>query len=131
MKPIRCLYPGSRLKISDNSGVKEVEIISFKKKTGGDVRKRRSSGGLGDICSCAMKKGVVKFKKKILSCLIVQQKVPFKKKNGERYLFRNNLGILLLEDTKKPIATKINCFVPVELKEFFPKVVSISRGIIF
>ncbi|OYT43479.1 MAG: hypothetical protein B6U88_00990 [Candidatus Aenigmarchaeota archaeon ex4484_56] len=62
-KVTKALNSGSLLDCADNSGAKKVKIISFKTYKG---RKRRHPrGGVGDVVSCTVKKGVFKLRHKV------------------------------------------------------------------
>lgn len=128
IKSCKTLITGSRVQIVDNSGVKIVQIISFLDTKG--VRRRLSNGGVGDVCTARLILGPVAFKKKILKCIIVHQKKSFLKMNGERYFFKENSAVLV-DDDFKPVSTKINVFLPIELKARFEKIFPICKGVIF
>lgn len=118
------------LKVTDNSGAKLVKCIKI---LGGSNKK---TAKIGDIILVSTKKlkdnnkkKALKLKKKeIFEALIVQTK-NLKKTNG--FFFKvNKNSVVLLDKQKNPIGTRINGFLPKELRYKFIKCVSLCSFVV-
>jgi large subunit ribosomal protein L14 len=119
----------SILKVSDNSGAKQVKCI----KVLGGFKKKYAS--IGDTIVVSVKKLRNKQKKNsrvkkkdVYKALIIKTKTKLKKKNGFETLFNEN-SVVLLNKQNNPIGTRITGFLPKILKKKkFQKFISISTG---
>jgi large subunit ribosomal protein L14 len=121
----------SILKVSDNSGAKEVKCIKvlggFKKKYAGvgntiivSVQKLRNK----------LKKNSKVKKKDIYKALIIRTKTKLKKRNGFETLLNEN-SVVLMNKQENPIGTRIIGPLPNQLKKKqFQKFITISAGLI-
>lgn len=92
---------GTELVCACNSGAKVLKVIGFKGMQG--TKKRRLSGGVGDVAVVSVKVGKQELKKKVLYALVVRQKYPYLRKTGVylgRVAFKDNAAILLDEKLK-------------------------------
>ncbi|HIE41098.1 MAG TPA: 50S ribosomal protein L14 [Candidatus Aenigmarchaeota archaeon] len=124
-KITRAINSGAMLKCADNSGAKEVMVISFRTYKG---RKRRyPRGGVGDIVSCVVKKGDYKLRHKVQYGVIIRQKKEYKRTNGIRVCFEDN-ALILVDKKLNPLGSEIKGPVAKEVVERFlhlGKIVSI------
>jgi len=115
-KITRAINSGSMLKCADNSGAKEVMVISFKTYKG---RKRRyPKGGVGDVVSCVVKKGEYKLKHKVHYGIIIRQKKEYRRSNGIRICFEDN-ALILVDKKLNPLGSEIKGPVAREVVERF------------
>jgi len=114
------LTVGSRLRVVDNSGAKVVEIISVK--TVKTVKRRRASAGIGDLVTCTVKQGTPEMKHKLVQCVIIRQKKPFKRRDGTRIKFHDNAAVVI-KDVKEglPKGTRMKGAMPKEVLIRYPK----------
>ncbi len=128
-KVTRGLQVGSRVKIADNSGAKEIEIIAVKGYKG--VRSRLPKCGVGDVVLGAVKVGTPDMKHTIVPCVIIRQKKEYRRKNGTRIKFEDNAAIVM-KDLKKgePKGTVIKGPVAREVIERFSLVTRISNMVV-
>ncbi|RLJ02637.1 MAG: 50S ribosomal protein L14 [Candidatus Aenigmatarchaeota archaeon] len=126
-KVVKALNSGSILNCADNSGAKKVQIISFKTYKG---RKRRyPRGGVGDVVTCVVKKGVFKLRHKIQYGVIIRQKKEYRRKNGIRVCFEDN-ALILVDKKINPIGSEIKGPVAKEVVERFLQIGKISSIVV-
>ena len=117
----------SMLKVADNTGAKLVQVI---KVLGGT---RRRYGQIGDIIIASVqiaepRKNVKK--KDIVKVLIVRQRKPTRRSDGTYVRFDDN-AVVLVDDKREPIATRVFGPLPRELKEKgFEKLITMAEEIV-
>lgn len=84
---------GARLQCVDNTGAREVEIISVKGYKG--VRRRLASAGVGDMVVISVKKGSVEMRREVTTAVVVRQKKEYKRADGLRVKFEDNAAVIL------------------------------------
>jgi large subunit ribosomal protein L14 len=104
----------SRLKVADNSGAREILVIQV---VGGT---RRKYGGVGDVVVGTVKKAVpnspVK-KSSIVRAVIVRTKKEYKREDGSYIVFDDNAAVLLDQESRNPVGTRVFGPVARELRE--------------
>ena len=89
----RVLPVGARLQCVDNTGAREVEIVSVKGYKG--VRRRLAIAGVGDMIIVSVKKGSVDMRKEVMTAVIVRQKKEYKRADGLRVKFEDNAAVII------------------------------------
>ena len=117
----------SRLKVSDNSGAKELGVISVL----GGTRARYAR--VGDIVTCSVKEasptGSVK-KKTIVKAVIVRTRQQIRRPDGSTIRFDDNAAVLVNDD-KTPRGTRVFGPVPRELRDLgFMKIISLAPEVL-
>lgn len=117
----------SRLKVTDNSGAKEVLCIRV---LGGTKRK---TAGVGDVIVCTVKEasptGNVK-KKSVVKAVIVRTKNQIRRKDGSTICFDDN-AVVIIGDDKQPKATRVFGPVPRELRDLgYSKIISLAPEVL-
>ncbi len=92
-KITRALPIGARLKCIDNTGAREVEIVSVKGYKG--VRRRLAAAGVGDMIMVSVKKGTLEMRKEILNAVVVRQKKEYRRSDGLRVKFEDNAAVIV------------------------------------
>ena len=87
---------GARLQCVDNTGAREVEIISVKGFKG--VRRRLATAGVGDMVVVSVKKGTADMRREVTTAVIVRQKKEFRRADGLRVKFEDNAAVIITED---------------------------------
>jgi large subunit ribosomal protein L14 len=87
---------GANLKCIDNTGAREVEIISVKGFKG--VRRRLATAGVGDMVVVSVKKGTADMRREVTTAVIVRQKKEFRRADGLRVKFEDNAAVIITED---------------------------------
>lgn len=117
----------SRLKVTDNSGAKEVLCIRV---LGGT---RRRYANVGDIIVCTVKDanptGNVK-KKTVQKAVVVRTRNQIKRKDGSTIAFDDN-AVVIINDDKTPKATRVFGPVPRELRDMgYAKIISLAPEVL-
>ena len=89
----RVLPIGARLQCVDNTGAREVEVVSVKGYKG--VRRRLATAGIGDMITVSVKKGSVDMRKEVMTAVIVRQKKEYKRADGLRIKFEDNAAVII------------------------------------
>jgi len=89
----RVLPIGARLQCVDNTGAREVEIVSVKGYKG--VRRRLAIAGVGDMITVSVKKGTVDMRKEVMTAVVVRQKKEYKRADGLRVKFEDNAAVII------------------------------------
>jgi len=124
--PVRALPLGSRLRCIDNTGAKELEIISVS----GDkaTRRRYPSGGVGDMIIVSVKKGTPDMRRQILRAIIVRQRKEYRRDNGMRVKFEDNAAVLVTEEGI-PRGSEIRGVVAREAVQRWPRLGGIASAV--
>ncbi|MDP1553092.1 MAG: 50S ribosomal protein L14 [Methanobacteriaceae archaeon] len=89
----KALPVGARLQCVDNTGAREVEIISVKGYKG--VRRRLDVAGVGDMIIVSVKKGSVDMRKEVMTAVVVRQKKEYQRADGLRIKFEDNAAVII------------------------------------
>lgn len=121
------LQQESRMKVTDNSGAKEVLVIRVL----GGTRRRYAS--VGDIVVVTVKDanptGNVK-KKTVQKAVVVRTRNQIKRKDGSTIAFDDN-ACVIINDDKTPKATRVFGPVPRELRDLgYSKIISLAPEVL-
>lgn len=125
----RGLPLGAYVDVVDNSGAKQVRIISVKGyKT---VKRMLECAGVGDLVTAHVTKGKPDMKHTVVKCVIVRQKQEFKRPDGTTIQFESN-GAVVLKDEKQgvPKGTIVKGPVAKEVGERFAQVARLASVIV-
>ncbi|EFF41650.1 50S ribosomal protein L14 [Mycoplasmopsis alligatoris] len=116
----------SRANVADNSGAKEIGVIRI---LGGSKKKVAK---IGDIVVCSVKKaipnGAVKAGQ-VVKAVVVRSRYGTSRDNGSYIRFDDNAVVLLKEDLT-PRGTRVFGPVAREIREKFPKIVSLAPEVL-
>lgn len=117
----------SRLKVTDNSGAKEILCIRVLGGTG------RRYARVGDIIVATVKDanptGNVK-KKSVVKAVVVRTRDQIQRKDGSTIAFDDNAAVIIGED-KNPKATRVFGPVPRELRDMgYNKIISLAPEVL-
>lgn len=117
----------SRLKVTDNSGAKEILCIRV---LGGT---RRRYARVGDVIVATVKdanpNGQVK-KKSVVKAVVVRTRDQIRRKDGSTIAFDDNAAVII-NDEKLPRATRVFGPVPRELRDKgYMKIVSLAPEVL-
>jgi len=118
---------GSRMKVADNTGAKEIACIKILGNVGG------SPAQLGDLIVASVKsatpRGTVK-KKEVVRATIIRQKKPFARQDGTVIRFDDNAAVIVADD-KTPRGTRIFGPVAREIRDRgYKKIISLAPEVI-
>ena len=121
---VKCIPLKARLVCADNSGAKELELLSVKGYKG---RLRRiPKAGIGDVIICSVKKGKEKIRKTVVYAVVVRQKKEYKRMDGTRVKFEDNAAVLVNPKTFEPQGTEIRSVIAKEVVERFSAIGKIA-----
>lgn len=117
----------SRLKVTDNSGAKEILCIRV---LGGT---RRRYARVGDVIVASVKQanptGQVK-KKSVVKAVVVRTRDTIQRKDGSTITFDDNAAVIIADD-KNPRATRVFGPVPRELRDYgYAKIISLAPEVL-
>ncbi|NLN71279.1 MAG: 50S ribosomal protein L14 [Thermoplasmatales archaeon] len=123
----RGLQNGSRLDVVDNSGAKQIEIITVPKYH--SVLNRVPSAGVGDLIIASVKKGTPQMRRQIVFAVIVRQRRPMRRADGTMIFFEDNAAVITT-DTGETKGTDIKGPVAREAAERWPRVSATANMIV-
>jgi len=117
----------SRLKVTDNSGAKEILCIRV---LGGT---KRRYARIGDVIVATVKDasptGIVK-RKSVVKAVIVRTRDQIQRKDGSTISFDDNAAVIIGED-KNPKGTRVFGPVPRELRDLgYAKIISLAPEVL-
>ncbi|MCR4327222.1 MAG: uL14 family ribosomal protein [Nanoarchaeota archaeon] len=115
---------GSKMIAADNSGAKIVKIVSVKRGKGRKGRQQQAK--IADWVKVSVKSGNPEMKGKVFDAVLIRQKKPFRRLNGERISFEDNAVALLKDDKGNPKGTQIKGPIAKEIIERWPQVAKIA-----
>jgi large subunit ribosomal protein L14 len=118
----------SRLKVTDNSGAREILVIQV---VGGSNRRY---GGIGDVVVGTVKKAVpnssVK-KSSIVKAVVVRTRKGFRRDDGSYISFDDNAAVLLDNEGRNPVGTRVFGPVARELRDKgFSRIMSLAPEVL-
>lgn len=126
-KPVRALHQNSVCNCADNSGAKEVYIITV---FGHKTRKRQHpSAGIADLVNVVVLKGKPEIKKKVERAVIVRVRKEFKRADGRRIKFEDN-AVVIVDDKGLPKASEVKGTIAKEVGERWPKIAGLASAVI-
>src|SRR3990167_8011436 len=120
----RGLNLGAYLVAADNSGAKIVKLVSVKK---GKGRKgRQMAAKVADWVKVSVRKGIPDMKGKVFDAVIIRQKKPYRRFNGERIAFEDNAVAILKDEKGNPKGTQIKGPIAKEVLERWSSVAKLA-----
>jgi large subunit ribosomal protein L14 len=123
----RALETGTRMPCVDNTGAREVEVVSVFGYHG--VRRRQPKLGMGDLATVSVKKGTPDMRRKLVRAVVIRQKKEFRRPNGMRVSFEDN-AVVVVDERNEPRGTEIKGPVAREVAERFPKLGTLATIIV-
>ncbi len=121
------IQAGTRLKIADNTGAKEIECISVL------GRSTQRYAVVGDVISASVKeaqpRGTVK-KKEVVRAVIVRTRENIRREDGSSIRFSENAAVIIDANTKEPRGTRIFGPIPRELRAGYMKIISLAPEVL-
>ncbi len=123
----RGLPIGARLLCTDNSGAKELQLITvygYK----GKLRKL-GKAGVGDMVNVAVTKGKQELRKQVLQAIIVRQRKPYRRPDGTWMQFEDNAAVLV-KPGGEPQGSELRGPMAREVTLKWPRVAAIASKIV-
>ncbi len=118
---------GSKMVSSDNSGANIVKIVSVKRAKG--TKGKQVAAKIADWVKVSVKRGIPDMKGKVFDAVVVRQKKPYRRLNGERIAFEDNAVVILKDDKGNPKGTQIKGPIAREVMERWPQVAKIASSV--
>jgi len=119
---------GANMIAADNSGAKIVRLVGVKKGKG--TKGRQGKAKLADWVKVSIRKGIPDMKGKVFDAVIIRQKQPYRRLNGERIAFEDNAVAILKDDKGNPKGTQIKGPIAREVLERWPSVAKIGSIVV-
>ena len=113
------LMVGSRMRCTDNSGARIVEIIAVRHYKGRLNRIPKAS--VADMVIVSVKQGTPQRRKQIFPAVVVRQKLPYRRRSGDWIQFEEN-AVVLTNEVGDPIGSEIRGPVAKEAAEKWPRI---------
>jgi large subunit ribosomal protein L14 len=115
---------GANMIAADNSGAKIVKIVSVKKSKA--KKGKQTAAKIADWVKVSVRKGVPDMKGKVFDAVVIRQKKPFRRLNGERIAFEDNAVAIMKDEKGNPKGTQIKGPIPREVQERWAQVAKIA-----
>jgi large subunit ribosomal protein L14 len=125
--PVKMLNVGSRLFCTDNTGAKELQVVSVVSYKG--TRRRTPKAGIGDCVIASVKRGAPELRKQLVQAVIVRQRKEYRRKDGLRVKFEDNAAVLVTPEGT-PRGSEIKGPIAREAAEQWPKVAGIASMVV-
>jgi len=123
----KCITQKTRLFCTDNSGAKEVEMISA---IGHKSRRRMNpKAGIADMMNVVVKKGKPEIRKKVERAVVVRVKKEYMRPDGTRIKFEDNAAVIV-DEKGVPKGSEIKGVVAKEAAERWPKIAGLAQQVI-
>lgn len=118
---------GARIQVIDNSGARELRVISVKGyKT---VKRMLECAGVGDMVTAHVTRGRPDIKHTVVKAVIVRQKQQYRRLDGMVVSFESNAAVILKDEKGAPKGTVVKGVVGREVAERYPQVARIASVI--
>lgn len=125
--PARTLVAGAKLECVDNTGAKELQIISVVDYKG--VRRRMPKAGVGDQVVASVKRGTPEMRKQVVRAIVVRQAKEYRRTDGVRIKFEDNAAVLITPEGA-PRGSEIRGPIAREAAERWPRVAGIASIVV-
>jgi large subunit ribosomal protein L14 len=115
---------GANMIAADNSGAKIVKIVSVKKSKA--KKGKQTAAKIADWVKVSVRKGVPDMKGKVFDAVVIRQKKPYRRLNGERIAFEDNAVAIMKDEKGNPKGTQIKGPVAREVQERWLQVAKIA-----
>ncbi|ELZ41095.1 MULTISPECIES: 50S ribosomal protein L14 [Halorubrum] len=121
------LSKGSLITCADNTGARELKVISVSGYSG--TKNRHPKAGIGDKVTVSVTKGTPEMRRQVLEAVVVRQRKPIRRPNGTRVKFEDNAAVII-DDLEEPRGTEIKGPVAREVAERFGSIASTATMIV-
>jgi len=121
------LAKGSLLTCADNTGAREVKVISVAGYSG--TKSRHPKAGIGDKVTVSVTKGTPEMRRQVLEAVVVRQRKPIRRPDGTRVKFEDNAAVII-DDVEEPRGTEIKGPIAREVAERFGSIASTATMIV-
>ncbi|MFC7223769.1 MULTISPECIES: 50S ribosomal protein L14 [Halalkalicoccus] len=123
----RGLSKGALINCADNTGARELKLISVSGYSG--VKNRQPQAGVGDKITVSVTKGTPEMRRQILEAVVVRQRQSIRRPDGTRVKFEDNAAVVI-DDAEEPRGTEIKGPIAREVAERFGSVAGTATMIV-
>ena len=121
------LSKGSLITCADNTGARELKVISVAGYSG--TKNRHPKAGIGDKVTVSVTKGTPEMRRQVLEAVIVRQRKSIRRPSGTRVRFEDNAAVII-DDLDEPRGTEIKGPVAREVAERYGSIASTATMIV-
>ncbi len=121
------LSKGSRLTCADNTGARELNLVSVAGY--GGTKNRQPKAGVGDKITVSVTRGTPEMRRQILEAVIIRQRQPIRRPDGLRVKFEDNAAVII-DEAEDPRGTEIKGPIAREVAERYGSIASAATMII-
>jgi large subunit ribosomal protein L14 len=121
------LEKGSLVTCADNTGARELKIISVEGYSG--TINRHPPAGLGDKVTVSVTKGTPEMRRQVLNAVVVRQRKPIHRPDGTRVKFEDNAAVIV-DENEDPRGTELRGPIAREVAERFGSIASAATMIV-
>ena len=121
------LEKGSLVTCADNTGARELKVVSVSGYSG--AKNRHPKAGLGDKVSVSVTKGTPEMRRQVLEAVVVRQRKPIRRPDGTRVKFEDNAAVVV-DENEDPRGTELRGPVAREVAERFGSIASAATMIV-
>ncbi len=121
------LSKGSLITCADNTGARELKVISVAGYSG--TKNRHPKAGIGDKVTVSVTKGTPEMRRQVLEAVVVRQRKPIRRPDGMRVRFEDNAAVII-DDLDEPRGTEIKGPVAREVAERYGSIASTATMIV-
>ena len=121
------LSKGSLITCADNTGARELKVISVSGYSG--TKNRHPKAGIGDKVTVSVTKGTPEMRRQVLEAVVVRQRKPIRRPDGRRVRFEDNAAVII-DDLDEPRGTEIKGPVAREVAERYGSIASTATMIV-
>lgn len=125
--PTKTLSVGARLECADNTGARELQIVTVMGYKG--TRRRMGRAGVGDRIVASVKKGTPELRKQLVQAVIIRQRKEYRRTDGMRVKFEDNAAVIITPEAA-PKGSEIKGPMAREAAERWPKVAGIASIVV-
>lgn len=121
------LSKGSILTCADNTGARELRVISAAGYSG--TKNRQPKAGVGDKVTVSVVAGTPEMRRQILEAVIIRQRQSIRRPDGTRVKFEDNAAVLV-DDAEDPRGTELKGPIAREVAERYGSIASAATMIV-
>ena len=121
------LSKGSLIACADNTGARELKVISVAGYSG--TKNRQPKAGIGDKVTVSVTKGTPEMRRQVLEAVVVRQRKPIRRPDGTRVRFEDNAAVII-DDLDEPRGTEIKGPIAREVAERYGSIASTATMIV-
>jgi len=121
------LEKGSLVTCADNTGARELKVVSISGYSG--TKNRHPKAGLGDKVTVSVTKGTPEMRRQVLEAVIIRQRKPVRRPDGTRLKFADNAAVII-DENEDPRGTELKGPIAREVAERFGSIASTATIIV-